>query len=162
DRRQEMSLVTTNPQLPAQPVSDDPWRDGRVGLFILLAFFGLFLGWAAIVPLDAGVYAQGVVKVSGNRTTVQHRDGGVVAQVSVHDGDHVKAGQVLLDLSATELIANERALSGQTLELEALRARLVAESSDQASITPPDRWKTLEGDDVPLSQSILAREQAEK
>ena len=158
-----MSLVTTNAQPPAKaPISDDPWPDGRIGVGILILFFGLFLGWAAFVPLDAGVYAQGFVKVSGNRTTVQHRDGGVVAHVAVREGNHVTAGQVLLDLSATELVANERAISGQTLELEALRARLTAEAYNQDSIIPPDRWKTLEGNDVPLSQSILAREEAER
>ena len=54
----------------------DPQRDIRQGTIIAVLFFVLFLGWAAFMPLDAGVYAQGQIAVAGNRQSVQHRDGG--------------------------------------------------------------------------------------
>lgn len=53
-----------------------PHREARVGLIIAGAFFLGLLGWAAVIPLDAGAIADGVVPVSGNRQAVQHRDGG--------------------------------------------------------------------------------------
>ena len=56
----------------------DPGRDIRNGAIIAFAFFVLFLGWAAFARLDAAAYAPGVLEVSGQRQTVQHRDGGVV------------------------------------------------------------------------------------
>ena len=46
--------------LPALPDSNagDPHREIRLGLIIAVGFFVLFLGWAALVPLDAGVNAK--------------------------------------------------------------------------------------------------------
>ena len=35
----------------------DPSREIRLGTIIAVAFFVVFLGWAAFVPLDAGVHA---------------------------------------------------------------------------------------------------------
>ena len=45
---------------------------------VIIGFFVILLGWAAFAPLDAAVNAPGVIAVSGNRQSVQHRDGGVV------------------------------------------------------------------------------------
>ena len=75
------------PPPPAEPapVPDTPRRELIVGGVIILLFFGIFLGWAALAPLDAGAYAQGQVAVSGNRQAVQHRDGGVVSALLVAD-----------------------------------------------------------------------------
>ena len=50
-----------------------------IGGAIIVIFFVIFLGWAALAPLDAGAYAQGQIAVSGNRQAVQHREGGVVS-----------------------------------------------------------------------------------
>ena len=71
--------------LPAGPeaVAGDPDREIRLGTTIAVAFFGLFLGWAAFMPLDAGVDAPGQIAVAGNRQSVQHRDGGVVTAIHV-------------------------------------------------------------------------------
>ena len=53
--------------------ADDPRREIRLGGIIAFLFFVVLLGWAALAPLDAGVYAQGAIAVSGNRQSVQHR-----------------------------------------------------------------------------------------
>jgi hypothetical protein len=51
--------------LPVGPEASagDPQRDIRQGTIIAVLFFVLFLGWAAFMPLDAGVYAQGQIAV---------------------------------------------------------------------------------------------------
>ena len=70
----------------------NPSREIRMGAIIAAAFFLLFLGWAAFVPLDAGVHAGGTIAVAGNRQTVQHKDGGVVPpSTSVRDSTFVRA-----------------------------------------------------------------------
>ena len=74
----------------------NPIREVRMGMAIAIAFFVVFLGWAAIVPLDAGVNATGQIAVLGNRQTVQHKDGGIVTAIHVREGQHVKAGDVLI------------------------------------------------------------------
>ena len=51
-------------------------------------------GWAATAEIAGAVVLQGVVVVDSNVKKVQHQTGGIVAQLLVRDGDHVKAGEV--------------------------------------------------------------------
>ena len=94
------------PRITAPPAI--PGAKSASGTIAAVLFFVLFLGWAALVPLDAGVHAAGTIAVAGNRQTVQHRDGGIVTAIHVREGQHVAAGQVLVELSAPELRAAER------------------------------------------------------
>src|SRR5262245_14380434 len=80
------------------PDDDGGGKEIRAGLFTIALFFFGFGGWAAFAPLDAAVVAPGVVMVSGNRQTVQHREGGIISQLLVEEGDRVSRGQVLIEL----------------------------------------------------------------
>jgi len=51
-----MNEVVSLP-LPVHSEAGNPTREIRLGVAIAVAFFVLFLGWAAFVPLDAGVNA---------------------------------------------------------------------------------------------------------
>ena len=126
-------------------VRANPARDIRVGLLIAAIFFVGFLGWSAIARLDAAALAPGKLVVSGQRQTVQHRDGGVVAQVLVKEGQHVRQGDVLVRLAAADVEAQEKALAGQAISLLAQRARLQAEQAGQTRIVPPREFAALEG-----------------
>ena len=121
----------------------NPNREIRMGAIIAAAFFVVFLGWAALVPLDAGVHAGGTIAVAGNRQTVQHKDGGVVNAIHVREGQHVRAGDVLIELSAPELKAAERALTSDYLTLLAQRARLLAERTGQRDFAPPAEFASV-------------------
>lgn len=151
--------MTMNTQ-GATPVTDDPRFEGRLGGIVIILFFGIFLGWAILAPLDAAVVGQGSVKVSGNREVVQNRDGGAITRIAVAEGDRVERGQVLIDLAAHELIAQERALAGLVLELEASRERLTAELQG-GQMKRPDSWKTLPEGDRQLAEDIFARQAQE-
>jgi HlyD family secretion protein len=139
----------------------NPRREIRMGAIIAAAFFVLFLGWAAIVPLDAGVHAGGTIAVAGNRQTVQHKDGGVVTAIHVREGQHVTAGQVLIELSAPELKAAERALTSDYLTLLAQRARLLAERSGQRDFAPPAEFATLSPEDREIASQVMQLQRAE-
>ncbi len=106
----------------------------RIGLIILLVTFGIFGGWALLAPLDSAVHAQGVVTVKGNRKTVQHLEGGIVADILVSDGELVEAGQPLILLDATQSRAELGVLRGQYYTARALESRLIAERDDLESI----------------------------
>ena len=140
---------------------DGPWREGRLGLAAIGLFFGVFGLWAAFAPLDAGVVAIGEVKVAGNRQVVQHRDGGVISRLAVREGDHVSANQILIELSAVELAAQERGLAVQSIELEASRERLIAESGRRTEVPRPPSWDSLPPEYVELADAVLARQQDE-
>lgn len=146
---------------PAGPVlvSDNPRRELVIGGVIILLFFGLFLGWAAFAPLDAGAFARGQIAVSGNRQAVQHREGGVVSALHVAEGDAVRRGQILLTLSNGELRATERGVAGQVFALIAQRARLTAERDGLRAIAPPPEFANLPPADAGLARESLRIQQ---
>lgn len=138
----------------------DPQGDIRNGTLIAFVFFVLFLGWAAFFRLDAAATAPGVLVVSGERQTVQHRDGGVVGAIHVREGQMVAKGQLLIELSAPEVAAQAHALRAQATQLLAERARLEAEQHD-AGIVPPPEFATLTGDDKRAADAAMARQATE-
>ncbi|QIB08722.1 HlyD family type I secretion periplasmic adaptor subunit [Pseudomonas fluorescens] len=111
------------------PVDDKPVR--RIGYLMLLVTFGLFGGWAALAPLDSSALAPGVVTVKSYRKTVQHLEGGIVRELRVHDGDLVKAGDVLLVLDNTQARSEVETTRSQLIAALQLQARLEAERDGQ-------------------------------
>ncbi len=119
---------------PVAIAAADPRREIRTGLIIGALFFIGLLGWAAVARLDAAAIAPGRLVVSGQRQTVQHRDGGVVADIAVREGASVREGQILIQLAGAEVRAQERALAGQTI------TRAISSSTKAA--TASTRWFT--------------------
>jgi len=114
-------------------VSDKPVR--RLGYIVLITVFGLGGLWAGLAPLDSAVLAQGYVTVKSSRKTVQHLEGGIVKELMVHDGDHVKAGDILMRLNDTQARAQLEAARSQLIASQALEARLIAERDDRNDVT---------------------------
>ena len=150
-----MNQELTLPQTPAlagpgaliPPLDDDPEREIRLGLIIAGLFFILFLGWATFARLDSAAYAMGRLAVSGQRQTVQHREGGVVGAIHVKEGQRVAKGQALLELAAADVRAQERALASQLINLKAQRARLQAEQLGTSLIVWPAEFAGMTGED---------------
>ena len=140
---------------------DDPRREVRTGAMIVIGFFVVLLGWAAFAPLDAAVNAPGVIAVSGNRQSVQHRDGGVVTAIHVREGQRVPAGSILIEMAAPDLRAAERALTSDYLTLLAQRARLMAERAGQGRIQPPAEYANLKPEDRELATQAMALQTAQ-
>ena len=135
--------------------ADDPRRDIRTGAAIGFVFFVVLLGWAALAPLDAGVYAQGSIAVSGNRQSVQHRQGGTIGTIAVREGQTVRAGEILIEMAAPDLRATERALTTEYFSLVAQRARLMAEQEGRQIFGPPTEFLNLSADDRLLAEQAL-------
>ncbi|MDF2233802.1 HlyD family type I secretion periplasmic adaptor subunit [Albimonas sp. CAU 1670] len=118
----------TAPRPTPSPVAADgvgkPLLRAGVALGLAAAGFGLWL-WTA--PLSGAVIAEGRFKVEGDVKTVQHLDGGIVAQIPVRDGDRVRAGDTLIRLDASQAEAALASLSAERDSLLARRARLEAE-----------------------------------
>jgi len=152
-----MSLAEADEKL----ISDDARREIRFGLVVFISFFVLFLGWAAIAPLDAAVVAPGVVVVAGNRQTVQHRDGGVISRIAVQEGQRVNEGDILMELSSPEVVARKEALLSQVLDLQMQRAQLLAAQRGVLEIEAPAEWVALPPEDRATADAALARHRAE-
>lgn len=93
--------------------------------------------WATLAPLKSAVIANGFVKVSGYRQKVQHLEGGIIEQIFVAEGDRVVAGQLLVRLKNTQLLANQMLLQGQYFSSLVLEARIKAEQVDAPELVFP-------------------------
>ena len=158
------TVMTAEEQAAARPDLMSPTRDSlmpelRVGGVVAGAFFLGFMGWASFIPLDAAATAEGIVAVAGNRQAVQHRDGGIVTELNVQEGQMVMEGDLLLQISASELVAQERGLSGEAISLQAQRARLLAERAGAARLVRPVELMNLSEGDKALADEAMASQQ---
>lgn len=112
-------------------------RPALIGWLIIALFFGGLGLWSIKAPLNGAVVANGVVKVEGNRKSVQHLDGGIVKELRVSEGDHVDVGDVLLVLDDTQARAEYQVLSEQYVVLRATEARLLTELANASEMVMP-------------------------
>lgn len=108
------------------------------GLFMFLALFVGGGGWLYAANLSGAVIATGTVAVQGKPKTIQHLDGGIVAQINIADGSKVKKHDVLIKLDQTLLDANLQIYKGRLREATARRARLIAERDGDTKIAWDD------------------------
>ena len=110
------------------------WALIAVGVLV----FGLLLA-AAVVPIGGAVVGGGQVGVESRVKRVAHPSGGTVAEIFVHNGDHVTAGQKLIQLDDTISGAESEMTALSVDQLLAQRARLEAERLGAGSIAfPPE------------------------
>ncbi|MBC7941019.1 MAG: HlyD family type I secretion periplasmic adaptor subunit [Chitinophagaceae bacterium] len=128
---------TANDVADAQEVSrlSDTRGPIRMGFWVLVVGFGLFLAWAAWAPLDEGVSATAVVSVESRRKTIQHMQGGVVRKVLVKEGTVVKQGDVLIELDDGVARATYTGIQQNYVAQRALEGRLLAEVAGASSIS---------------------------
>src|SRR6185503_19724767 len=105
---------------------------------IVALFFGLFGTWAAIAPLRGAVVANGVVKVEGNRKSVQHLEGGIVKELRVKEGDRVTAGDIVMVLDESQARAEYEVLTRDLIVLRGTEERLRAELAHYSQMTFPE------------------------
>src|SRR5258708_4501604 len=122
--------------------SDSIRRVALAGWLIIALFFGGIGSWAATAPLNGAVVGNAVVKVEGNRKSVQHLDGGIVKEMRIKEGDKVNAGDVLIILDETQARAEYDVLSQQYVVLRATEARLLAELNHSSELMMPEDLKT--------------------
>ena len=94
-------------------------------------------GWASTAQISGALIAQGSVVVDSNVKKVQHPTGGVVGEVRAHDGDRVKAGDILVRLDETVTHANLAIVTKGLNELYARKARLAAERDGADGVAVP-------------------------
>src|SRR5579863_174799 len=134
----------------AQYSANDSIRRHIIAGIVLVAFLAFGLGgWASTAEISGALIAPGDVVVDSNIKKVQHPTGGVVGQLFVHDGDHVKAGQILISLDVTVTRANLAIVTKGLTELYARKARLAAERDGADSMTvPPELADHVDEPDV--------------
>jgi len=97
---------------------------GFAGIFVIMGSVG---GWSALTEIRGAIIAPGTMVVDGNTKRVQHRDGGIVAEIKVRDGDMVRAGDLLVRLDPTDSKAELGIIDTIRIEWVAKTARLRAQ-----------------------------------
>jgi HlyD family secretion protein len=121
---------------------------------VALALVAALAGWARSTEIAGAVIATGVVVVESDVKKVQHSAGGTVGELNVRDGDHVKAGEVVLRLDDTQTKANLAVVTGSLDELEARQARLEAEKESAEAIRFPDELLAREKTDPEVARLL--------
>ncbi|WP_159731871.1 HlyD family type I secretion periplasmic adaptor subunit [Methylosinus sp. Ce-a6] len=130
-----------------------PIHIGLIWSICLLAAFSI--GWSYFGEIDILATAQGKIQPSGRVKTVQPLEIGKVVAVHVENGQHVAAGDILVELDPTEALADEASSRAALVAFRAewLRRRsamVAAERRDLSDIPeldwpeeiPPEtRWR---------------------
>src|SRR5256714_7878707 len=138
-RNEIMSILnaTAQPMRAVSAAEKPPASDGApsdsikhvalAGWIIIALFFGGIGSWAATAPLNGAIVGNAIIKVEGNRKSVQHLDGGIVKDLRIKEGDQVNTGDGLIVLDETQAPAEYDVLSQQYMVLRATEARLLTE-----------------------------------
>src|SRR5262249_48556652 len=135
------------------PVQRSIRRHIVAGMTVVALLVGGVGGWAATTQLAGAVSSPGHLLVDSNVKKVQHPTGGIVAELRVHEGDGVTAGEILVRLDDTQARATVSILSKDLDELSARKARLEAERDDSDEIAFPDEL-LQRADDSDVSRVI--------
>lgn len=134
-----MTKIEKRAEKPRASAHTSIRRHLLAGVLIVVLLGGGVGGWAATTELAGALIAQGSIVVDSNVKKVQHPTGGIVGKLFVRDGDHVKAGQMLVRLDETVMRANLAIVTKGLDQLMARKARLEAERDGASVITfPPD------------------------
>ncbi len=157
--------------VPRQPAGPPPAaaspdlseaRD-RLLLKVLGGLVVVLVLWAAFAPVDRIVRAQGRIVSADKAQIVQHLEGGIVQELLVHEGQKVKAGDLLMRLSPTQASSDFQQGQARLQTLRAMQARLGAEANGASQISfDPDIALELQQRERRAFQERAARMQSEQ
>ncbi len=114
--------------------------------------------WGAMASLGSAVVAPATVVVSGKAKLVQHREGGVLAEIRVREGVRVAAGDLIARLDDTQAKAEFGIQTSQLYTVAVRLARLRAERQSASNMSIPAASGIVAED--PRFVAILASERS--
>lgn len=123
-----------------------------IGALLAVLLVGGAGGWAATARLSGAVIGQGSVVVDEELKAIQHRDGGIVREIAVREGDEVEEGQILIRLEDAQTRAERSIIRSQLIENRIKRARLLAERDSLEMIEFP---QDLDQSDTGIAVLVL-------
>ncbi|UVH55102.1 HlyD family type I secretion periplasmic adaptor subunit [Variovorax paradoxus] len=113
--------------------------------YALIALFLIALIWAIFGQVDIVAVAPGKIIVSERTKIIQPLEVSVVKRVLVRDGDHVEAGQSLVELDPTMATADRTSVNDQlkSMQSEVMRTRALLKALNAAESHAPDLGKAI-------------------
>jgi HlyD family secretion protein len=108
-----------------------------IGFVSIFTIFGVVGAWSAVFNIRGAVVAPSVITAETNDKKIQHKEGGIVRQILVKDGDHVVKDQELVILDDTDTRAELGIVSALINELVTKRARIEAQRDGLKQIVFP-------------------------
>jgi hemolysin D len=133
-RQYEREFLPAALEIIETPVS----AAGRVMMGVIVALVAVAIVWACLGQLDVVATANGRIIPSGQIKKIQPLEIGVVRRIIVANGDHVHAGDVLIELDTTTNAADRDKIARDLMQAELDIARLHATLAGKAdSFAPP-------------------------
>lgn len=112
-------------------------------IILFFVFLVVFVIWAYNSPLEEVTRGNGSIVPSSREQVIQSLDPGTISEMKVKEGDIVEKGQILLRLDDTRSSAVLRESEAKVANLEAMVARLKAESYGGPLVFPQNISPTL-------------------
>jgi len=103
----------------------------RLVLYMIFLVLVVGLTWAYFAPVEEITQGEAKVISKSREQVIQSLEGGILAELSVREGDVVEAGQVLLKIDPTRAKASYREALSKVIALKAAITRLRAEAYQQ-------------------------------
>lgn len=121
----------------------------------------IFLLWAAFAWVDEIVRAEGSMISSSRPQIIQNLEGGILAELSVGEGDIVDKGDILARLYGTQFQSSVDDLEDQISAFEIRRLRLEAELAGQYDFEVPAELLQRTPDIVASERALLKARQSD-
>lgn len=144
-------MASIQPLIKIEAKNKNPKKVISSGVIVMVVFFLGLGGIASFMPFGGAVIAPGTVKVSQEKKTVQHLEGGIVEKILVREGDKVKKDDVLVRLRSSNIKANVALIRGRLAAKTVEAARLEAQMNFRNSFSVP---KDIPGDVAHLDEII--------
>ncbi|QEO78808.1 HlyD family type I secretion periplasmic adaptor subunit [Pseudomonas brassicacearum] len=118
----EIQFLPASLELQERPTHPAP----RVFMWAIMAFAAIALVWACVGKIDVVATATGKIIPSGKSKVIQSSETAVVKAIHVHDGQTVKAGELLLELDSTAAEADVGRVQSDLLAARIDSARAAA------------------------------------
>ena len=134
-----------------------PWS--RRVAFTIATFLLVTLVWSIVGQLDIHASAQGKVMVSSHSKVIQALEQGEVIAINVRNGQHVRKGDILIQLNPAGADAESSRLAEQKIRFQLDKSRLDAaiRRSTRAFNPTPDANRKL----IAISRQHLQSEYTE-
>jgi adhesin transport system membrane fusion protein len=131
DRTTRRALIARRLTQPLALEDGRPPRILRSTLYTISAFVLASVVWAALAQVQELTIAQGQVIPRGQVEAVHHLEGGIVAEIYVHEGMRVTAQQPLVRLRPESAVSERSQFESRRAALKLQLLRLEAQSHDE-------------------------------
>jgi len=128
---------------------------GKVVIWMIFAILTLTILWSIIGQVDEVAEAEGKIVPDGDIKVIQSLEGGVVTAIHVQEGQHVKRGQLLIELDTT---INRAELEKQRVDLATARVERTLLQAAQEGNTGKMDQIIKENSGMVIDPEILKRQ----